>query len=598
MQLHPIDWFFIIGYCVLAFGIGTYFAKRAGGSIDEFFIAGRNLPWWLAGTSIVATSFAADTPLAISGLIRSQGIYANWFWWNLVFGGMMCTFFYAHLWRRAKVLTDIEFIELRYEGRAASILRGFMAVYSGVLMNCIVIGWVLLAMTKICDVTLGWDKHISISILVLIALAYTVLSGFWGVVMTDLIQFIMAMTGSIALAAIILYKMGGPTGMVEQVMKTPDFTPKVFDFIPDLKTAGKLAVFTFAIQLSFQWWPKGQGDGYLAQRLFSTKNERHSVLASLWFNFANYVIRPWPWIIVGIASFVYFSSADLPKLENGNPDYERAYPMMMMKFMPPGLLGLMVASLLAAFMSTIDTQLNWGASYLVNDLYKRFIRPDETEKHYVLVSRIAVVLLMGIASLVTWQLQTIEGAWMYHVVILSGSGLVLLLRWYWWRVNPWSEISALTGAFIIANGKFVAGLFQTFGLVNNDQMMKIEWFYSKEAYAVRLVTIVIVCTIVWVAVTFLTKPVSSKHLEKFYRRVRPGGWWKPIAARCPEIECESGRSGWIGWLFGVVCIYSGLFGLGHICLGRYMYGIIFLFISSMSGWLSITRVPKDINEHE
>ena len=596
MQLHWIDWLFIVGYCCVAFGIGVYFSKRASRSMNEFFVAGRNLPWWLAGTSIVATTFAADTPLAVCGFARGGGIYANWFWWSALMGGMLCVFFYARLWRRAGVITDIEFIELRYEGRPASALRGFMAIYGGVLQNCIVMGWVMLAMIKICDVMLGWPKVQTIVVLMAIALSYTLLSGFWGVVMTDLLQFVMAMTGSIALAGIVLWKLGGPAGMVQQVRAAPDFQPKVFDFVPDFATAGKLVLITFIVQIAVQWWGGGQGGGYLAQRLFATRSEKDSALAALWFNFAHYVLRPWPWLIVGIASFAFFTNADLFDPAMGKPDFEKAYPLMIAKFLPVGLRGLMVASLLAAFMSTMDTQLNWGASYLINDLYKRFIRRGASERHYVNASRIAMLVLMGLAALTAWQSETISGAWIYLAKLTAGAGLVGLLRWYWWRVNPWSEISALLGSLVIANANLVARLLDWLGLMPEAWMDKINWLYSSEAYAVLFAIIVATCTAIWLAVTYLTQPVSEQHLERFYRRVRPGGWWRPVAVQCPDVPRQPAAHGWLGWFAGVVCIYSGLFGVGYLCLAKTAPGLACLAVSAASGWFMVSQAaagPKN-----
>ena len=615
MQLHLLDCFFIVGYCVVAFGIGVYFSKRAGRNINEFFIAGRNLPWWLAGTSIVATTFASDTPLAIAKFARAGGVYGNWFWWSALMGGMLCVFFYARLWRRAGIITDVEFIELRYEGRPASALRGFMAVYGGVLQNCIVMGWVMVAMIKMCDVLLGWPKLVSITVLMLIAFAYTFLSGFWGVVMTDRIQFIMAMTGSIALAGIVMWKMGGPAGMVQQIQAAPEFDPKLFHFVPDFRTAAKLAILTFMVQIGIQWWGGGQGGGYIAQRLFSTRNEKHSALAALWFNFAHYVLRPWPWIIVGLASVACFSSAELIDPVTNEVDFERAYPLMMAKFLPVGLRGLLVASFLAAFMSTIDTQLNWGASYLINDLYKRFMVRDGSARHYVNASRVAMLVLMGLGALTAWQFETITGAWIYLAKLTAGAGLVGLLRWYWWRVNPWSEISALLGSFIIANGIVLirclrllglvsASVLARFGLFSEDAMLSLrlvsafaigpfEWLYSAEAYAVLFVIIVVVCTVIWLTVTFLTRPVSDAHLERFYRRVRPGGWWSPVAARCPGIVQDRASRGWLGWLSGVVCIYSGLFGIGYLCLAQPLRGLGCLVLAAAAGWFMVSEASAE-----
>ena len=591
MRLEAIDWAFIVGYGVFAFGVGIYFSRRANQSIEEFFVAGRSLPWWIAGTSIVATTFAVDTPLVIAGFIRTGGIYENWLWWCVLMGGMLSVFFYARLWRRAGILTDVEFMELRYTGRSAAVLRGMMAIYGGVLYNCVIMGWVILAMTKICEVLLGWDKVSSIAIMMTLALSYTLLSGFWGVVVTDFVQFIMAMFGSIALAGIVLWKMGGASGMIVQIQATEAFDPKVFHMVPDFKTAGKLALLTFLAQVSVQWWAKGQGDGYIVQRLFSTKDERHSMLAALWFNFAHYVIRPWPWIIVGLASLVYS-----PIVAGEDP--ELAYPKMIAEFLPVGLRGLMVASLIAAFMSTMDTHLNWGASYLINDLYKRFIVRDASPKHYVRASQVAMLILMVMGALTAWQSSSVTAVWKYFFVLTAGVGFVGLLRWYWWRVNAWSEISALASSFLIANGFLWARWADGFGLMSANAMSKIEWFYSGDAYPHRLTTIVLTCTVIWLGVTMLTRPVATDHLKMFYRRVRPGGWWGPIAESCPEVRREKSRGLWLGWISGVVCVYSGLFGVGYLCLAQPARAIACLAVAFLSGWYMLASVSDEPSTSE
>ena len=592
VQLDYLDWSFIIGYCVVAFGIGIYFSKRAGTNIENFFIAGRKLPWWLAGTSIVATTFAADTPLAVSGFIRKDGIYENWLWWNAAMAGMLCVFFYAKLWRRAGLITDVSFVELRYGGRAAAVLRGFYAVYGGVIANAIVMGWVMLAMAKICNVMLGWDRVTSVGVLLVLALSYTLLSGFWGVVMTDLIQFIIAMFGSITLAVIVLVKMGGPAEMVAKIRATADFDPKVLNLVPDMSSATSVSITTFVILVAALWWGGGQGGGYVVQRLLAAKNEKHSVLAALWFNFAHYVIRPWPWIIVGLASLVVFPIGEVA-------DPEAAYPMMMAKFLPTGLRGLMVASFLAAFMSTMDTQMNWGASYLVNDLYKRFIYPNASSRHFVAVSRVACLAIALIGSLAAWQMESIKGAWIYLAVLGAGGGILGLLRWFWWRINAWAEITALVSSLIIANGNFILRGLTAIGLFPESAMPNVEVFYSGEWWAIRAISVLIVCTIIWVIVVHLTPPVAIEHLEKFYRQVRPGGWWGPVAARCGDVSSDGGLGfRWLGWLMGIGCIYGGLFGVGNLCLGRMGLGLGFIAGAIVAGYFCLKAVEATTRGRE
>ncbi len=567
--LHQIDWVVIGAYCALAVAIGVYFSKRASANIGEFFIAGRNLPWWIAGTSIVATTFAADTPLVISGLVRTQGIAGNWLWWNVLMGSMFATFFYARLWRRANIITDVELIELRYAGRPAAILRGSLALYRSILLNCITIGWVMQAMVKISGAFLPWPKAVLIPVALGLVLLYSVLSGFWGVVMTDFLQFIIAMIGSIALAAISMARVGGAAALKQKLLEIPGGTAEALGFLPHIG-AGQMALFTFVVYIGVQWWATGnaEGGGYIAQRLFSTKDERHSVLASLWFTFAHYALRPWPWILVGLASMVVF--VDLP-------DPESAYPKMMMEFLPVGLRGLMVASLFAAFMSTMDTQLNWGASYLINDFYRRFIRKNASERHYVTASRIAMVVIAIVGGTVAYFTQSIAGAWRFLFTLTCGVGLVLLLRWYWWRINAWSEISALFTSGVVAT---VLNLWSRFS--------------GSDLFALRLAITTGISTVVWVTVTFLTSPVPEEHLKNFYRRVRPGArLWKPIARLLPEIQEEKRGLRDLGcWIGGVISVYSAMFGIGKLVLGEPLLGIVLLAVSAVAAALILRTVAR------
>jgi len=619
IPLARIDWAIIIGYCVFVLGVGLYFSKRASGSLTEYFVAGRKLTWWIAGTSIVATSFAADTPLVISGWMRTHGLQRNWFWWSGILAMMLCTFFYARLWRRANILTDVEFTELRYHGKAAAGLRIFHASFRATIQNCLIMGWVMLAGSTIMEVALnlptlvifknlsikfveyGLDvntvianpdlilwvlnaKLLGVILCVLIALSYCVLSGIWGVVVADFVQFGMAMTGAIALAVVVLKKLGGPANMVSMAMQ--NLTSGVVSngangmvvaadqltrFTPPFNlSAGWLATYSFIVFIALQWLGGGQGGGFLAQRLFSCKNEKHSVLAMLWYNFAHYVIRPWPWIIVGIGSLVL-----LPKLPTGmNQEY--AYPLMIMQYLPAGLKGILVASLLAAFMSTMDTHLNFGASYLVNDLYKRFLKKNASEKHYIFVSRISVVALAALAAIFAMYYKSIASAWYYFTEIMAGAGLVVLLRWYWWRINVWSEISSMATSFILANSlHFIPSL-------SGDPM-----------YPIRLTIIVIVSTIVWVAVTFMTRPEPTEHLEKFYKRVRPGGNWGEIAVKHKEVHgLHIGYLEVLGFFAGVACLFTSLFGVGWLCMGKTLQGLIMLVIAAVLAIFMFTQIGK------
>jgi Na+/proline symporter len=557
--MHLIDWVIVAAYCVVALGIGLLLARRAGKSLADFLLSGRNLPWWLAGTSMVATTFAADTPLAVTGIVRTKGIAGNWFWWNLVMSSMLWAFFYARLWRRTGLLTDVEFIELRYSGKPAAFLRGFKAAYSAILVNCIVMGWVILAMTKIgavaldlsdasivhvplIDITVAPTTLLTISLIAL-ALAYSVLSGLWGVVVTDFVQFAMAMFGSITLAVIAVNHIGGIKNIRPMLDASPVATPSLLRFSPE-HGAGQLALITFGVYLGVQWWAFRNADGgeYIGLRAMACRDEKHARLAILWYAFAHYVLRPWPWIIVGLISILVF-----PDLS----DPEMGYPKMMISLLPVGLRGLMVASLLAAFMSTIDTHLHWGASYLANDIYKRFIHPAASDKHYVLVSRVAMLLM---AVLVVWTssiMNSIEWAWKFLVAIGAGVGLVYLLRWYWWRINAWSEISAMVCSLATAIVLFSS---KTLG--------------AREYEGVRLLVIVVVSTVVWLIVTLLTKPTPDAVLKGFYERVHPGGpGWKAIERQCGQAATTHGTRDIAGAISGAVFIYASLFALGRLLLG-------------------------------
>lgn len=574
MQL--IDWSLILSYFIISFLIGIYYSKKAGKSTTEFFLSGRNLPWWLAGTSMVATTFAADTPLAVTELVAQNGIAGNWLWWNFVFGSMLTVFFFSRLWRRAGVMTDVELIEIRYSGKSATFLRGFRAIYLGLFINCVIMGWVNTAMGSILHGLFGIEQSqiiFYIAISMFVVAIYSALSGLWGVAMTDLFQFVIAMFGTIVLAVVIvsLPQIGGISGLKS---KLPDST---FNFLPSIESIQKLGVGkTFALSISaflayigIQWWaswyPGAEpgGGGYAAQRMMSAKNEKHSLLATLWFTIAHYCIRPWPWILVGLATLILY-----PQLE----DKKLGYVLAMRDYLPAGLLGLLVAAFFAAYMSTIATHLNWGTSYIVNDFYKRFLKKDGTEKHYVLISRIATILLMLISLLITLFINTISGAWAFIIEAGAGLGLVLILRWYWWRINAWSEISAMIAPFI------------AFGYVK---------FFTNINFPESLFSIVAFTTIVWLLVTFLTKPTDIEVLKKFFIKIHPAGSWQPVSIKTPEVRQDKGLASLaLDWLIGIVLIYSSLFGIGKLILQDYIYAAIFFGIAIISGILLISHISK------
>jgi len=592
VQLTAIDWAVVAVYGAVTLTVGFWFSRRAGQNVEEFFVAGRSLPWWIAGTSIAATWFATDAPLATASLVRQQGVFANWLWWYEAAGIMMLVFFYARLWRRAAIITDAEFIELRYSGKPASFLRGFSAMYQGLLKNCVVMGWVMLAMVKFSQVMLGWDPTFTLVVCVGLALVYTVASGLWGVVVTDLLQFVAGMTGSIVLAGIVIVRLGGPQAMADQVRALPDAKPGVLDVMPHAENLSPLEFVSFLCLILVLWTRSGQGDGYLAQRLFATKDERQSVLSALWFALAGTVLMTWPWIVVGLGSLVLLPIATAaPELI---ADPELAYPMMIAELMPTGLRGLMVASFLAAFMSTMDTHLIWGASYLVNDVYRRFLRPDEGAAHYVMVSRVAVVVLAGFAALTAWQMESIEGAWIYVIELTAGVALVWLLRWYWWRVNAWAEIAAMAGSVVLANGMVWTRMASSLGIIGDATVATMTTFYASEYDFLRALFILVVGTILWVTVAWLTEPDDEAHLERFYRKVRPGGWWGPIAERCPDVIVDPmpAWKRWLGWGAGMVFLYGCLVGVGHLVTGRTASGIAFLLLGLVSGFFTLNIVTE------
>lgn len=578
--MHIIDWTIIAVYFVLSAVIGLYFARRAGKSIHEFFLSGRNLPWWLAGTSMVATTFAADTPLAVTELVARNGIAGNWLWWNFVVGSVLTVFFFARLWRRAGILTDVEFAELRYTGKPAAFLRGFRSLYLGIFMNCIIMAWVNVAMAAILEGMFGIPRSEVLWYVIgamLITAVYSATSGMWGVAVTDAIQFILAMTGTIILAVIVLDlpQVGGIDGMMRQL---PDwafaFTPTISDIGLQEGAAGALALSAgaFVAFIGVQWWaswyPGAEpgGGGYVAQRMMAAKDEKHSLFATLWFTIAHYCVRPWPWILVGLATLILY-----PDLSPA--DKKLGYVYAMRDFLPTGLKGLLVASFFAAYMSTLATQLNWGASYVINDLYKRFMRPAATERNLVAVSRLTTLVIMAVSVIATQYIDTISGAWSFIIEAGAGLGLVLILRWFWWRINAWSEISAMITPLVVTGA------------------MKLWW---PMAFPESLFVIVGITTVVWLVVTFATRPVDDQHLVAFYRRVHPGGvGWKRVEALAPDVQGDQDHGTLLSsWIAGVVLIYGALFGVGSLILGDILRAGIFGAVVAAAAWWLNRRVGR------
>lgn len=515
---------------------------------------------------MVATTFAADTPLVVTDLVATHGIAGNWLWWNMVMSGLLTVFFFARLWRRAGVITDIEFTELRYSGRPAAVLRAFRALYLAIPVNLIILGWVTLAFVKILELVIGVDTWIALAICFAVTLAYSGMSGLWGVVITDLLQFFIAMVGSIVLAFFAIDAVGGMEGLQLSLAKLYGADHDILNFVPDLGSVW-MPVSAFLVYLSVNWWaawyPGAEpgGGGYVAQRMFSAKDEQHSFLATLWFNIAHYALRPWPWIVVALVSMVLY-----PALE----DKQTGYILVILDQLPAGFKGLLLAAFAAAFMSTVSTQLNWGSSYIVNDFYKRFIKRDASAKHYVLIARFTTIILAIIAGLVTSQMNTIAGAWKFLLALGAGTGAVYILRWFWWRINAWSEISAMTASLIVSI------LLQVIlGMDTSDA----------NTFAVVMLITVLISSSVWISVTFITKPEADGTLINFYKKIHPGGkLWKPIALKVPEVVQDKGLI-WnlIDWAAGVILIYAVLFGIGKIVFGAWLIGLAYLVLSLLLG---------------
>jgi SSS family solute:Na+ symporter len=578
MQLTYLDWAVIAGYFLFNLLIGLWYRRRATGSTEDYFAGGRKVTWWLAGTSMVATTFAADTPLAVTGLVAKHGIAGNWLWWNMLLSGMLTVFFFARLWRRAGVLTDVEFAELRYGGRPAAFLRGFRALYLGLPINCIIMGWVNLAMVKILMIIFPLTKfqalEVVVGIMVITALIST-LSGLWGVLVTDLFQFVLKMGMVIVLAYYAVHAVGG-LGALKEKLVALDVAKaaqtgghgSILSFLPDVGSAW-MPLITFFVYLGVTWWatwyPGAEpgGGGYVAQRIFSAKDERHSLLATLWFSIAHYAVRPWPWILTALASLVLY-----PTLVDKESGFVKT--IVDPNVFPVALRGLMVAAFAAAYMSTIGTQLNWGASYLVNDFYRRFWVKNATESHYVRSSQVVTLALMLLSAVVTYYQQSISGAWKFLMAVGAGTGSVLILRWFWWRINAWSEVSAMVVSFIVS-------LVLQFGfqLSNDDPVQFAE-----------TVLITVGCsTVAWLLATWLTAPEEQDKLLAFYRRVRPSAaLWGPIARLATDVTpTRDGFYNLLDWFAGCVMVYLILFGVGKIIFGESTLGFCFLAIAALAG---------------
>ncbi|HWA59046.1 MAG TPA: sodium:solute symporter family protein [Gemmatimonadales bacterium] len=582
MQLTLLDWAIVVASIVLSFIPALVLARRAGSSTAEFFTSGRAAPWWLIGVSMVATTFSTDTPNLVTNLIREKGVANNWAWWSFLLTGMATVFFYARLWRRSGVLTDLEFYELRYSGRPATLVRGFRAIYLGLFFNCVIMASVNLAAAKIANVVLGWPILKTLLICAGINVVFAATSGLWGVLVTDFIQFGIAMTGAIALAVFSLRQpeVGGLAGLIAKT------DPKVLNLLPDFGDWG-LTLSVLVIPLTVQWWsvwyPGAEpgGGSYIAQRMLAARSERDALSGTLFFNVAHYAIRSWPWILVALASMIIFPSLDdiartFPYVDPKLIGHDMAYPAML-KFLPAGFLGVMIAGMLAAYVSTISTHLNWGTSYLVHDFYRRFLRAGEDERHYVLVGRIVTALLMLVATGFTLVLDSARQAFDLMLSVGAGTGLLYLLRWFWWRVNAWSEIAAMVSSFVVAVGFLLA---------------------NRAGHGVpshlALIAAVGITTAVWVATALLTAPTARAQLVEFYKRVRPAGTgWGTIPAEAGVgASPDSLAQSLLGWVLGIAFVYSALFGTGSFLYGREAQGFVWLVVFLVSGAGLVRLVPR------
>ncbi|MCB1096739.1 MAG: Na+:solute symporter [Verrucomicrobiae bacterium] len=712
MDLTALDWIIIAAYMLFALGIGIYYSKRASESSEEYYLAGRSLPWWVVGTSIVATTFAADTPLAITEMSRAKGIWENWFWWSWLLYGLLAIFLFSRLWRRARVLTENELIELRYSGKPAAFLRAFKAGYFAILYNFIVLGWVIKGMSSVLTVMLGLPKDQTqwvIIALVVLTVVYCLMSGFWGVVMTDLVQFVIAMVGAIALAFVALNAVGGIDGLktrLDQVLpanaarmdatiaekkllfsqlqgsdrvtalstygaETDEMIAEAASFTGDKQilaqrkidarikfieeqtgTEGQMengldsfgkeieklearraelpenasqilsltpepppgfkwnspktwitddflgsGFFEFLVFLTILWWSNhsADGGGYTVQRTMAAKDERHAFGANLWYNFACFALRTWPWIIVALVSIVLFPNiSDIEDVAIQDMGDKAGYPLVMREVLGSGLRGLLVVSFLAAFMSTVDTHLNWASSYLINDIYRRFLKPasqfkdkQTSEKHYIMVSRILVIILTLIAAIVSLYIDRIEGAWKFVIAMGSGIGLVLILRWFWWRINAWSEIVALSVSVIMAVGFEVLAKMEHGGdyKVFVSQLHLFGILFTKP---LQLMSIVIVSLLTWIPVTFLTKPTDKEKLKEFFQRVQPGGWWSPVQSETIVTHAPVARGFILNFVAGIALVWGAMFSIGYLIFKEWVPGIA-LGAVALAGWWWIWR---------
>ncbi|MBL9128638.1 MAG: Na+:solute symporter [Verrucomicrobiales bacterium] len=598
MKLQLLDWVIVAGTLLVCFVPSLFFGRRAGKSTTEFFASGRSVPWWLAGLSMVATTFSSDTPNLVTDFVRRQGVAGNWVWWAFVLTGMATVFFYARLWRRSEVMTDLEFYEIRYSGKAASVVRGFRSVYLGLFFNCVIMATVNLAACKIANVLFGMSRLETLVVVGVLNVAFAAHSGLWGVLVIDMIQFFIKMTAVIAAAYFAVRHVGGLAVLVEklsQPMPAPDGngTISFLSFLPDFTNNWDLAVAVFVMPIAVQWWatwyPGAEpgGGSYIAQRMLASKSEKDALGAVLFFNLAHYVLRPWPWILVGLCSLIVYPKlsdiqAAFPNLDPSLLGHDIAYPAML-KFLPVGFIGLMVGGLIAANSSTILTHLNWGASYLVHDFYQRFVRRGAPEAHYVLVGRLATVLLFAASAGMVYLLDTAKDSFDIILQIGAGTGLLYLLRWFWWRINAWCEIAAMVSSFAVSVALFA---------------LKKQGVLALGTHHALLLTIAIT-TVCWVLTAYLAPATDRDTLIAFYKRVRPfGPGWRTIReaagipATAPHAGGENIPLALLGWFAGCIVVWSALFTVGSVLYGRWPQAAMLLAVFLISGFTLLRVIDR------
>jgi len=581
MSLAPLDWALILGYLALAFATGIALSRQAGKSLVSYFAADRSLPWWWLGTSMLATTFAADTPLAVAGITAKNGIAGNWLWWSWALGYAAFAVFTAARWRGAEVLTDAELIELRYGGKPAAFLRAFKAGFLAIVLNCIILGWVFRAMSKIADPFIRWNEILgadtytslinvwptwlvfdnpnnTFTVLTIfsITVVYSSMGGIRGVILTDLVQFTMALVGSILFAVYAMDRVGGPDGLIETLSTHYPDADAIMSFTPSFEAAW-LPLQVFLVYIFVQWWAKHESDGtgYLCQRAMTARTPEDATKGALWFTIGNFVIRTWPWVIIGLVGLAMFPKGNETAVYAEGvrvaADREMAYPILMKLLLPPGVLGLLFASLLAAFMSTVDTHLNWGTSYLINDIYKRFFYPNASSKEYVRASRIALVSLAIAAIFIASQIGSIEKAWKFFFALSAGMGLPMLLRWVWWRVNAWTEIVGMISAIIVT-------VILTVAAPEMKGDYTLFWTATSST----------ICALI---ATFLTQPEDEGTLKAFYAKVTPVGWWGPIGESGKDLSGFKRSAS--AWSLTTASVYLLMFGVGKLVLGAPGLGI-------------------------